>query len=174
MTDEKWMRVALAQARRGALRGEVPVGAVVVRDNKILGVGFNRPIENRDPTAHAEVQALRDAAKFNDNYRLNGATLYVTLEPCGMCAGAIVHSRIERVVFGSTEPKAGVCGSRDMIFDSAWVNHRPQLEGGVLAAECGKVLKDFFVMRRAQQKQAKQDARLLADHTAAILADSDT
>lgn len=159
MTDEKWMRVALAQAERGALRGEVPVGAVVVRDNQILGVGFNRPIEGRDPTAHAEVQALRDAAKFTDNYRLTGATLYVTLEPCGMCAGAIIHSRIERVVFGSTEPKAGVCGSQAMIFDSPWVNHRPILQGGVLAKECGATLKAFFVMRRAQQKQLKLDAQ---------------
>ncbi len=150
--DEKWMRMALAQAARGALRGEVPVGAVVVADNRLIGAGFNCPITSNDPTAHAEVVALRDAAQYLDNYRLVDCTLYVTLEPCGMCAGALTHARIKRVVYAASEPKAGMVESHPNALASAWLNHRVEHTGGVLADAASTQLSAFFKARRAAKK----------------------
>ncbi|MHA6638130.1 tRNA adenosine(34) deaminase TadA [Stutzerimonas frequens] len=146
--DERFMREALALAAQGAALGEVPVGAVLVQDGQIIGRGFNCPISQQDPSAHAEMVAVRDAAQALQNYRLPGVTLYVTLEPCSMCAGLIVHSRIQRVVYGATEPKAGVVVSRGQFFEQAFLNHRVLVEGGVLAEECGAVLSEFFRQRR--------------------------
>jgi len=146
--DPHFMQVALEQARLGAEQGEVPVGAVLVQDGEIIGRGFNCPISTSDPSAHAEMVAIRAAALAVDNYRLPGSTLYVTLEPCSMCAGLIVHSRIQRVVYGATEPKAGVAISRGEFFSQAFLNHRVLVEGGVLAEECGAVLSEFFRARR--------------------------
>ncbi len=142
------MREALALAAQGAALGEVPVGAVLVQDGQIIGRGYNCPISQHDPSAHAEMVAVRDAAQALQNYRLPGVTLYVTLEPCSMCAGLIVHSRIQRVVYGATEPKAGVVVSRGQFFEQAFLNHRVLVEGGVLAEECGAVLSEFFRQRR--------------------------
>lgn len=146
--DELFMRLALEQARLGALRGEVPVGAVLVLEGEVLGAGFNCPISTSDPSAHAEMVAIRAAAARLDNYRLPGSTLYVTLEPCSMCAGLIVHSRVARVVYGTTEPKAGVVVSRGQFFQQDFLNHRVLIEGGVLAQECSQLLTEFFRARR--------------------------
>lgn len=146
--DEHFMQLALEQAKLGALRGEVPVGAVLVLEGEVLGAGFNCPISTSDPSAHAEMVAIRAAAARADNYRLPGSTLYVTLEPCSMCAGLIVHSRINRVVYGTTEPKAGVAVSRGQFFQQEFLNHRVLVEGGVLAQECGQLLSEFFRARR--------------------------
>jgi tRNA(adenine34) deaminase len=148
--DQHFMQEALALAAEGALLGEVPVGAVVVQDGVIIGRGFNCPISGSDPSAHAEMVAIRAAAQAVSNYRLPGSTLYVTLEPCSMCAGLIVHSRITRVVFGATEPKAGVVQSQGQFFAQPFLNHRVLFEGGVLGEECGTVLSEFFRMRRAK------------------------
>ena len=145
---EYWMARALRFAERGASSGEVPVGALVVRDGQLLGAGFNRPISASDPTAHAEVMALREAARNVGNYRLPGATLYVTLEPCMMCAGAIVHSRIAHLVYGAIEPKAGAVHSHPLL-DSAWLNHDVTVTRGVLQARFGALLTEFFSARRA-------------------------
>ncbi len=142
------MREALGLAGEGAARGEVPVGAVLVQDGEVIGRGFNCPISTSDPSAHAEMVAIRAAAQALANYRLPGSTLYVTLEPCAMCAGLIVHSRVQRVVFGASEPRAGMAVSRGQFFDQAFLNHRVRVEGGVLAEECGEVLKAFFKARR--------------------------
>lgn len=150
MNDEAYMREALALAAQAARAGEVPVGAVVVRGGEIVGRGFNAPILSRDPTAHAEIRALRDAAARLANYRLPECTLYVTLEPCTMCAGAIMHARVERVVFGARDPKTGAAGSVVDLFAEARLNHHCAIEGGVLAAECGAMLSEFFVARRAR------------------------
>lgn len=147
--DERFMREALEQARLGAERGEVPVGAVLVQDGEVIGRGFNCPISTHDPSAHAEMVAIRAAALDLRNYRLPGSTLYVTLEPCSMCAGLIVHSRIARVVYGATEPKAGVVVSRGQFFAQEFLNHRVLVEGGLLAQECGAVLSAFFKARRS-------------------------
>jgi len=144
------MREALALAAEGAVLGEVPVGAVLVHDGEIIGRGFNCPISSHDPSAHAEMVAVRAAAQSLANYRLPGSTLYVTLEPCSMCAGLIVHARIQRVVYGATEPKAGVVLSRGEFFSQAFLNHRVLIEGGVLAQECGAVLSEFFKARRGR------------------------
>ena len=146
--DEHFMQLALEQAKLGALRGEVPVGAVVVHEGEVVGSGFNCPISTSDPSAHAEMVAIRAAAAKLDNYRLPGSILYVTLEPCSMCAGLIVHSRIARVVFGTTEPKAGVAVSRGQFFQQDFLNHRVLIEGGVLAEVCSSLLSDFFRARR--------------------------
>ena len=151
--DAHFMREALTLASQGAAVGEVPVGAVLVQDGEIVGRGFNCPITTHDPSAHAEMVAIRDAALRLTNYRLPGSTLYVTLEPCSMCAGLIVHSRIERVVYGATEPKAGVAISRGEFFNQTFLNHRVMIEGGVLADECGAVLTEFFRARRASKGQ---------------------
>ena len=146
--DEYFMREALALAAQGALMGEVPVGAVLVQGGRIVGRGYNCPISRHDPSAHAEMVAVRDAALAVQNYRLPNSTLYVTLEPCSMCAGLIVHSRILRVVYGASEPKAGVVASRGQFFEQGFLNHRVLVEGGVLAEECGAVLSEFFRLRR--------------------------
>lgn len=144
------MRLALTLAAQGAALGEVPVGAVLVQHGEVLGQGFNRPIIDSDPSAHAEMIAIRAAAQAANNYRLPGSTLYVTLEPCSMCAGLIVHSRIERVVFGALEPKAGVVQSQGQFFTQGFLNHRVLFEGGVLAEACGAILSEFFKARRAK------------------------
>lgn len=142
------MREALAEAAKAAAAGEVPVGAVLVRDGAIIARGWNRPISSSDPTAHAEIVALREAAAAAGNYRLPGCELYVTLEPCAMCVGAMVHARIERVVYGTKDPKTGACGSIvDLPALAEW-NHHGSFEGGVLAQECGDVLRSFFAARR--------------------------
>ncbi|MFJ9991309.1 tRNA adenosine(34) deaminase TadA [Pseudomonas putida] len=148
--DQAFMQLALELAAEGALLGEVPVGAVLVQQGQVIGRGFNRPITDSDPSAHAEMVAIRDAAKAVSNYRLPGSTLYVTLEPCSMCAGLIVHSRIERVVYGALEPKAGVVQSQGQFFTQGFLNHRVLVEGGVLAQECGQILSDFFKARRGK------------------------
>lgn len=147
--DERWMRRALALADAAGARGEVPVGAVVVLDGAVVGEGFNAPIGEHDPTAHAEVRALRAAARAVGNYRLPGAVLYVTLEPCAMCAGAIIHARVNRVVYGAPDPKTGACGSVVDLFAEARLNHHARVEGGLLADECGERLRAFFRERRA-------------------------
>ena len=149
MSAEAFMREALALAGQAAAAGEVPVGAVVVRDGRIIGRGYNRPISSADPTAHAEVVALREAAAAESNYRLAGCELYVTLEPCAMCVGAMVHARIGRVVYGATDPKTGACGSIVDLPAIAHWNHHGVFTGGVLAAECGDVLRQFFAQRRS-------------------------
>lgn len=148
--DDDFMREALALAAEGARLGEVPVGAVVVQDGEIVGRGFNCPISRHDPSAHAEMVAIRDAALWLQNYRLPGSTLYVTLEPCSMCAGLIVHSRIQRVVYGATEPKAGVAISRGQFFSQPFLNHRVLVEGGVMAQSCSEMLSEFFRSRRGK------------------------
>ncbi len=142
------MREAIAEARKGAELGEVPVGAILVRDGRIIGRGFNQPISSHDPSAHAEMVALRQAALVESNYRLPGTTLYVTLEPCTMCSGLLVHSRINRLVFGASEPRSGAVVSRAQVLDQPWLNHRVLVEGGVLAEECGVLLTEFFRARR--------------------------
>ncbi len=144
------MRAALALAREAATLDEVPVGAVVVVDGEIVGRGCNQPIRRHDPTAHAEIMALRAAAARLGNYRLPGATLYVTLEPCAMCAGAMMHARIGRVVFGARDPKTGDAGSVVDLFGEARLNHHADIEGDVLAEECGALLSGFFAARRAR------------------------
>ncbi len=146
--DRHYMRRALTFAAKGAELDEVPVGALVVRDGIVLGEGFNQPIGKHDPTGHAEIMALRAAAVTAQNYRLPGATLYVTLEPCVMCAGAIMHSRIERVVFGASDPKTGACGSAVDLFSEAKLKHHARVIGGVLADESVALLRGFFASRR--------------------------
>ncbi len=147
--DERWMGVALDLAREAERRGEVPVGAVVVRDGVVVGRGGNAPVAAHDPTAHAEIAALRDAARTLANYRLPGCELFVTLEPCAMCAGAIFHARIARVVFGAHDPKSGACGSVVDLFGETRLNHHAVVRGGVRAAECAALLSAFFAARRA-------------------------
>ncbi|MEJ2174921.1 MAG: tRNA adenosine(34) deaminase TadA [bacterium] len=148
MSDEAFMRRALELARLGQAEGEVPVGAVVVLDDRVIGEGWNRPIAARDPTAHAEIRALRAAAQGVGNYRLAGAQLYVTLEPCAMCVGAMFHARIARVVFGACDPKTGSAGSVIDLFSEARLNHHTTVLGGVLAEESGALLSAFFAARR--------------------------
>ena len=156
--DEMYMRMALDQAHNAWALGEVPVGAVLVRDGRVLATGFNQPIGNADPTAHAEVQVLRAAAQLENNYRLNHCTLYVTLEPCAMCAGAIHHSRIARVVWGTADPKTGAAGSVVDLFAEARLNHHASVRGGVLAAECGDLLARFFAERRTLRREGSLPA----------------
>lgn len=148
MNDEFFMREAISLALAAECLGEVPVGAVVVRDGEVIGRGFNSPIGEHDPTAHAEIAAIRAAARSEENYRLPGATLYVTLEPCAMCAGAILHARIARVVYGARDPKTGVHGSVVDLFAVERLNHHASIEGGVLAEDCSRLLSDFFAARR--------------------------
>jgi tRNA(adenine34) deaminase len=147
-TDIEWMRIALALAHEAANNGEVPVGAIVVKDNEIVGRGSNAPIGQHDPSAHAEIQAMRQAAAHVGNYRLVDCTLYVTLEPCAMCAGAMQHARIAKLVYGATDAKTGACGSVVNLMNEPKLNHHCEVVGGVLAAECGAVLTDFFKQRR--------------------------
>jgi len=146
--DTRFMDAALALAGEAAAAGEVPVGAVVVKDGRIVGRGFNAPIGRHDPTAHAEIQALRAAAAALGNYRLTDCSLYVTLEPCVMCAGAIMHARITRLVYGAADPKTGACGSVINLFAESRLNHHAIVESGLMAGECGALLTDFFRSRR--------------------------
>jgi tRNA(adenine34) deaminase len=146
--DERWMRHALKLARRAQELGEVPVGALLVQDEDLVAEGWNRPIASHDPSAHAEMVAMREAAALLRNYRLGGLTLYVTLEPCVMCAGAIVHARIARVVFGAADPRAGAVHSVYDVISKPRLNHVVEWTGGVLAQECGAILQDFFRARR--------------------------
>jgi tRNA(adenine34) deaminase len=148
--DERFMRAALEQALEAGRRGEVPVGAVVVLDDEIVGAGFNQPIGGQDPTAHAEIVAMREAAKRLGNYRLTGATLYVTIEPCQMCVGAMVHARVERVVYGTREPKAGAIESAMRAHEHPALNHRLTATSGVLEEECRQMIQGFFREKRTQ------------------------
>ena len=150
--DNVWMLQALKLAARAAELGEVPVGALVVLNGEVIGQGYNQPIASHDPSAHAEIMALRDAAQRVGNYRLPEAELYVTLEPCMMCAGAIVHARIARVIYGATEPKAGAVDSQLNSFSLVHINHRPLVTSGVLAEACSQQLSDFFKARRAAKR----------------------
>ncbi|MDX1502828.1 MAG: tRNA adenosine(34) deaminase TadA [Thermoanaerobaculia bacterium] len=147
MDDREAMRAALEQARRAAAEGEVPVGAVVVREGRQIASGYNRR-ESGDPLAHAEIEAIRAAAAVTPGWRLSGCTLYVTLEPCAMCAGALVNSRIDRLVYGAPDPKAGFCGSLGDLTRDPRLNHRLEVAGGVLAEECGELLRAFFARLR--------------------------
>ena len=151
--DDDFMRVALALAKQAELSGEVPVGAIVVKNGTIIGRGSNAPISRHDPSAHAELLALRDAAQHLGNYRLIGCELFVTLEPCVMCVGAIFHARIARVVFGASDLKTGACGSVLNLFNEQRLNHHAEMTAGILAKECGQLLSSFFAARRAQQQQ---------------------
>ena len=146
--DDYWMAEALALARAASARGEVPVGAIVVKNGAIVGRGGNAPVAGNDPTAHAEIGALREAGRTLGNYRLPGCELYVTLEPCAMCAGAILHARIARHVFGARDPKTGACGSVIDLLAEPRLNHHATVTGGVCVEECGKLLSDFFAERR--------------------------
>jgi len=148
MNDEHWMGLALEEAARAAQAGEVPVGAVVVLDGRLLASGHNAPIASHDPTAHAEIVALRAAAREVRNYRLTGATLYATIEPCAMCCGAALHARIARLVYGAADAKAGAVRSVHRLLDDARLNHRVEVTAGVRAAECGMRLSDFFRAKR--------------------------
>jgi len=155
-TDEEWMQHAITLAGKAEAAGEIPVGAVVVLHNEIVGEGWNQSIMNHDPSAHAEMLAVRAAGAKLGNYRMLDATLYVTLEPCAMCAGVLVHARVKRVVFGATDLKTGACGSVMDLARHATLNHQLQVDGGVLAAQCAQQLSDFFKRRRAEQKALKQ------------------
>ncbi|HGH5989396.1 tRNA adenosine(34) deaminase TadA [Morganella morganii] len=154
--DEFWMRQALALAEEAALAGEIPVGAVLVKDNQRIAGGFNQPILSHDPTAHAEIVTLRGAGAVLENYRLTDATLYVTLEPCMMCAGALIHSRIKRLVYGAAEPKTGAAGSFIDLLTLPRLNHYMEVTGGVLGEECSAMLSEFFRRRRAEKKALKK------------------
>lgn len=146
--DQQYMRMAIEQAQLAAQSGEVPVGAVLVRDGQVISRAFNKPIANHDPSAHAEMLALRQAALAEENYRIPGSTLYVTLEPCAMCSGAMLHARIGRVVYGAPDPKTGAAGSVLDLFSSKQINHQTSVEGGIMSEECGQLLRDFFKGRR--------------------------
>jgi tRNA(adenine34) deaminase len=158
LSDEHWMGLALAQAREAAWAGEVPVGAVVVKDGQLLASGRNAPIAGHDPTAHAEVVALREAARVLGNYRLDGCTLYVTLEPCAMCSGAMLHARLARVVFGASDARTGAAGSVLDLFAQPQLNHHTAVVGGVMAHACAQLLKDFFKPRRINPAPLREDA----------------
>jgi tRNA(adenine34) deaminase len=146
--DHQFMQQAIEQAHLAALAGEVPVGAVLVRDGKVISKAFNKPITNHDPSAHAEMLTLRQAAHAEQNYRLPGTTLYVTLEPCTMCAGAMLHARVDRIVYGAPDPKTGAAGSVLDVFSAKQINHQTTVNGGIMAKECGQLLKTFFKERR--------------------------
>lgn len=167
--DQHWMRLALAQAQAAARAGEVPVGAVVVRNGELIATGHNAPINHLDPTAHAETVALRAAAQSLGNYRLDGCELYVTLEPCAMCSGAILHARIKRVVFGAADPKTGTAGSVLNLFDVPLLNHQTQVQGGILAAECSAPLQAFFKARRVNPHPLREDALRTPDRRFDVL-----
>nr|WP_067298832.1 tRNA adenosine(34) deaminase TadA [Marinobacterium profundum] len=163
--DERWMDEALLMAMQADAAGEVPVGAVVVLDGEIIGRGWNRPISGHDPTAHAEIMALREAAAAIGNYRLVEADLYVTIEPCTMCTGAIVHGRIRRLVFGATEPKSGAVVSNGQLLQQAWLNHDVVVQGGIRAQQCSECISDFFRRRREYKKALKQARNSAPDAT---------
>ncbi|HEY8023712.1 MAG TPA: tRNA adenosine(34) deaminase TadA [Burkholderiaceae bacterium] len=153
MKDTIFMRQAIDQAHNAWALGEVPVGAVLVRDGEVIATGFNQPIGTHDPTAHAEIMALRAGAEILGNYRLPGCELYVSLEPCAMCAGAMMHARLARVVYGASDPKTGACGSVVNLFAEEKLNHHTEIVGGLLAEDCASVLKEFFAERRAAEKK---------------------
>lgn len=157
--DARWMEYAISLAAKAEALGEVPVGAVIVNGGAILGEGFNQPITACDPTAHAEIIALRQAANHVQNYRLIDSTIYVTLEPCTMCVGALVHARIARLVFGTTEPKAGAVVSKSQLLDNDYFNHRVDYASGLMATQCQHQLSEFFLMRRAQKRREKLENR---------------
>jgi len=157
--DERAMRLALDQALNAALVGEVPVGAVILRDGQLIATGYNRPITTHDPTAHAEMVALRHAAELLENYRLPDCELFVTLEPCAMCAMALMHARFKRVVFGAWDPKTGSAGSVVDLFAQPQLNHHTTVQGGLLAEPCGDLLREFFARRRAEQKAQRHRER---------------
>ena len=150
MTDEdlKFMKLALELAKKAELKNEVPVGALVVWDGKIIGRGMNTSISDYDPTSHAEINAIREAAKAIKNYRLKDCTIYVTLEPCAMCVGAIQHARIEKIIYGAPDPKTGACGSMIDLISVKEINHHAEALGGILEKECSQILKDFFLLKR--------------------------
>jgi len=154
VNDSVFMRQAIDQAHNAWALGEVPVGALVVRDGVVIATGFNQPIGTHDPTAHAEIMALRAAATILGNYRLPGCSLFVTLEPCAMCAGAMMHARLARVIFGAADPKTGACGSVTDLFAQPLLNHHTTVTPDVLAADCSTMLKNFFTERRAQQRSS--------------------
>ena len=147
-SDQHWMQTAIKLAQKAEELGEVPVGAIIIKDNDLISEGFNQPISQHDPTSHAEIMALRTAAQKLENYRLPDTTLYVTLEPCAMCAGAIIHARVERVVFGAYDPKGGAAGSVFEILGTDQLNHKVEVIGGILEEECANLLKAFFKSRR--------------------------
>ncbi|MBQ4799658.1 tRNA adenosine(34) deaminase TadA [Pseudoalteromonas sp. MMG006] len=157
--DSYWMELALEYALKAQALNEIPVGAVVVKDNKLIAAGYNRSITDNDPSAHAEMIAVREAGKVLNNYRLIDCTLYVTLEPCSMCAGLLVHSRINRLVFGASDAKTGSAGSIMNLLQEPRLNHQVEVCGGVLAQQCGNTISEFFKNRRAQIKAAKKAAR---------------
>jgi len=157
--DSYWMELALEYALKAQALNEIPVGAVVVKDNKLIAAGYNRSITDNDPSAHAEMMAVREAGKVLNNYRLIDCTLYVTLEPCSMCAGLLVHSRINRLVFGASDAKTGSAGSIMNLLQEPRLNHQVEVCGGVLAQQCGNTISEFFKNRRAQIKAAKKAAR---------------
>jgi tRNA(adenine34) deaminase len=163
MMDRVFMRQAIDQAFNAQMLGEVPVGAVVVHDGQILSTGYNQPIGNHDPTAHAEIQALRAAAELLGNYRLPECSLYVTLEPCAMCAGAMMHARLKRVVYGAADPKTGACGSVVNLFANKQLNHHTQIDSGIMAEESSQLLKEFFAERRAQKQKAAEESSTAID-----------
>jgi len=146
--DEKWMKIAISEANLAVNKGEIPVGAILIQDGKLIAKAHNKPILNHDPTAHAEVEVLRKAGKKLKNYRLARSTLYVTLEPCIMCLGAIMHARIERIVFGASDPKTGVCGSKTDLTSESFFTHKVKVDGGVLEEENKEILQSFFKSRR--------------------------
>ena len=146
--DEKWMQIAILEAIKAEKEGEVPVGAILVKDGLVIAKAHNQPISTNDATAHAEIQLIRAAGKIQENYRLTGTSLYVTLEPCAMCLGAMMHARIERIVYGAQDPKTGVCGSTENLIDANCFNHKINLVSGVLENECKQLLKRFFISRR--------------------------
>ncbi|MES2932891.1 MAG: tRNA adenosine(34) deaminase TadA [Pseudomonadota bacterium] len=154
MNDAVFMQQALSQAHNAWALGEVPVGALVVKDGQVIATGFNQPIGSHDPTAHAEIMALRAAANIVGNYRLPGCELFVTLEPCAMCAGAMMHARLARVVFGAADLKTGACGSVVNLFEHEKLNHHTTVTGGVLAEPCSALLKEFFAARRLAAREA--------------------
>lgn len=149
----EYMRIALDLAKQAALNGEVPVGAIIVKDGVVIGSGANAPISHHDPTAHAEIQAMRQAAQHLGNYRLVDCTLYVTLEPCAMCSGALQHARVAKLIYGASDPKTGACGSVINLMNEPKLNHHCEVLGGVMADECGAVLSAFFKQRRLTNKQ---------------------
>ncbi len=160
--DEQFMALAIEQARMAADQGEVPVGAVVVKHGKVIGSGFNQPITSHDPCAHAEVKALQAAALHEQNYRLPGCHIYVSLEPCTMCVGAMVHARVERLIYAATEPKAGVVESNLALLQQPHFNHQVEVLGGVLAQQASQLLSDFFKQRRQHHKATKDAAKQAA------------
>ena len=149
--DEKWMQIAISEANLAKSKDEIPVGAVLIQNNELIAQAHNQPISHNDPTAHAEIQVLRIAAKQQSNYRLVGSTIYVTLEPCAMCLGAMMHARIKRIVFGASDPKTGVCGSCANLTSEAFFNHKIAVLGGILEKESKEILQSFFKLRRKEQ-----------------------